>query len=92
MAKKDNVELLFSKYKLRKPAKISFNIKFIALFRNYFTKVVSQHADCECNSTQLIQCGKVDLGMDHKKSDGGWGKSKKEMEGKVTEKKNRAVR
>ena len=33
----------------------------MVLFRNYFTKVTSQHADSECNSTHSIQCGSVDF-------------------------------
>ena len=33
----------------------------MVLFRNYFTKVSSQHADSECNSTNPIQCGRVDV-------------------------------
>jgi len=33
----------------------------MVLFRNYFTKVTSQHVGNECNSTHLIQCGRVDF-------------------------------
>ena len=62
------------KVQTKKTGENIFQHEIIELFRNYFTKVASQHADCECNSTQLIQCGKVDLGTDHKKSDGGVGK------------------
>lgn len=55
------VNSISSKYQLRKPAKTFFKTTFMVLFRNYFTKVTSQHAGSECNSTHLIEYRRVDI-------------------------------
>ena len=60
-AKKGSVNSISSKYRLRKPAKIFFNMTVTVLFENKFTKVMSQHAGSECNGTHLIQCRRVNF-------------------------------
>ena len=59
--KKGSVNSISSTYRLRKPAKIFFNITVMVLFGNKFTKVMSQHAGNECNGTHLIQCRRVNF-------------------------------
>ena len=60
-SKKGSVNSIYPKYRLRKPAKIFFNMRVMVLFGNKFTKVLSQHAGSECNGTHLIQCKELIL-------------------------------
>ena len=59
--RKDSVNSISSKYRLRKPAKLFFNTTVMVLCGNKFTKVMSPHAAGECNGTHLIQCRRVNF-------------------------------